>query len=388
MLILNIDVSDGLANGACGTVVGFDNTGDNVHVILVDFDSRRVGTKAIAESQYRQSYPTAVPIKRHEVQFFTGRGRRSVQAKRTQFPLTLAWACTIHKVQGKTLDTIVVSMKGRGRFMPGQAYVAVSRVRTERGLYLQGFDATAFRVNPAVEEEMRRLRQNLVQPIQAPVVFPHEEWLNIRLLNVRSYLEHLEDLKHDATLTSTDIFCFVETFLREGRRLQGSEHILQDANCFRADRPSSSGRGGGILTFAAEELSPLPLNISIHGLEYLALTVTKQTTQVNIVTIYRPPSMSTASFFEKFKHLVDLLQKDITTVIMGDFNVDLLQYPDHTIVRYMNTIGFYQLVSDATTDYGSMLDHVYVNRRDHVHVEIADTYYSDHDLVCVSLKVT
>jgi ATP-dependent exoDNAse (exonuclease V) alpha subunit len=100
MVTVNIDVSDGLANGACGSVVGIDNTNDTVHVILVEFDNRRVGLKAITESQYRQTYPTAVPIKRHNVQFYTGRGRRSVQAQRTQFPLTLAWACTIHKVQG------------------------------------------------------------------------------------------------------------------------------------------------------------------------------------------------------------------------------------------------------------------------------------------------
>ncbi len=82
----------------CGSVVGIYNTNDTVHAILVEFDNRRVGVKAITESQHR--HPTAVPIKRHNVQFYTGRGRRSVQAQHTQFPLTLAWACTIHKVQG------------------------------------------------------------------------------------------------------------------------------------------------------------------------------------------------------------------------------------------------------------------------------------------------
>ena len=98
MVTVNIDVSDGLANGVCGTVVGVCTTGDTVQTILVEFDSDRVGKQAISNSQHKSRYPKAVPITRQDVQFFTGRGRRSVEAKRTQFPLTLAWACTIHKV--------------------------------------------------------------------------------------------------------------------------------------------------------------------------------------------------------------------------------------------------------------------------------------------------
>jgi ATP-dependent exoDNAse (exonuclease V) alpha subunit len=109
-----------------------------------------VGKDAIANSQYKRSYPDAVPIKKQVVMFFTGKGRRSVEAKRTQFPLTLAWGCTIHKVQGKTMDKIVVCMEGRGTFMPGQAYVALSRVKNLNGLYLLGFEASSICINPAV----------------------------------------------------------------------------------------------------------------------------------------------------------------------------------------------------------------------------------------------
>ncbi|MDA0208297.1 MAG: DEAD/DEAH box helicase [bacterium] len=54
----------------------------------------------------------------------------------TQFPLTLAWAVTIHKSQGKTFDKVVIDM-GRGAFAHGQFYVALSRARTLDGIILR-----------------------------------------------------------------------------------------------------------------------------------------------------------------------------------------------------------------------------------------------------------
>lgn len=69
----------------------------------------------------------------------------------SQVPLILAWALTIHKSQGATMDTAEIDV-GSGIFECGQTYVALSRVKSLDGLYLTSFDATKIRINKKVKE--------------------------------------------------------------------------------------------------------------------------------------------------------------------------------------------------------------------------------------------
>jgi len=69
----------------------------------------------------------------------------------SQVPLILAWALTIHKSQGATLDTAEIDV-GSGIFECGQTYVALSRVKSLDGLYLTSFDAKRIRINKKVQQ--------------------------------------------------------------------------------------------------------------------------------------------------------------------------------------------------------------------------------------------
>jgi len=77
-------------------------------------------------------------VKKYEYDYRTNKIKEEATAEFTQFPLTLAWALTIHKSQGLTLDSIKVDLGGTGKaFATGQSYVALSRCKTMEGISLQ-----------------------------------------------------------------------------------------------------------------------------------------------------------------------------------------------------------------------------------------------------------
>lgn len=78
-----------------------------------------------------------------------------VVASISQLPLRLAWAITIHKSQGMTLDAAEMDLSKS--FVPGQGYVALSRVRTLEGITLLGLNRMALQVDPYVIELNKRL---------------------------------------------------------------------------------------------------------------------------------------------------------------------------------------------------------------------------------------
>lgn len=121
MLLKNIDPFNGLANGSLGTVIEMHNK--EVHV---EFDNG--ASCALSPETW---------------DFF--QGEESV-AQREQIPLRLAWAVTIHKSQGMSLDKVYCYLDKC--FAQGQAYVALSRATSREGLFLRGGTQIKIAANP------------------------------------------------------------------------------------------------------------------------------------------------------------------------------------------------------------------------------------------------
>jgi ATP-dependent DNA helicase PIF1 len=100
----------------------------------------------------------------------------------SQIPLILAWALTIHKSQGASLDAAEIDV-GSGIFECGQTYVALSRVKSLEGLYLTSFDANKIRINKKVKAFYENLN-----------IYQKENFENITEIKTN---EELQEEKYD-----------------------------------------------------------------------------------------------------------------------------------------------------------------------------------------------
>lgn len=142
MLLTNLDLEGGLANGSRGVVVDFvPDAGDPIVQFLVG--EPRTITRHSWES------PECAALHREQI------------------PLRVAYAITIHKSQGATLDCALVDI-GTSTFEYGQAYVALSRVRDLESLYVHNLVPSKIRAHPMVVRFYETLMDAVTEPVLEP----------------------------------------------------------------------------------------------------------------------------------------------------------------------------------------------------------------------------
>ncbi len=128
----------GYSNGTVGKVIGFEKN----MPIVETYDKKRI---------------VVTPIQ------WTVTEEEKVYAELVQVPLRLAWAITIHKSQGMTLSCAEVDLSKS--FVHGMGYVALSRVRSLKGIKLLGINQLALQVNPEITEYDKHLRHASIQEV-------------------------------------------------------------------------------------------------------------------------------------------------------------------------------------------------------------------------------
>ena len=212
---MNIDVTDGLTNGTMGIVtnVVIDERTGKMITILVSFDSKHVGQEAMHTSLYKSTNQNPVLIYETQATFPIHK-KASCQATRSQFPLTLAWAVTICKCQGLTLPEIVIDVTpAKGKFKPGEAYVAFSRVRTIEKLHIINYTQNQIHVSEHVEKEMKRLRKNILPQMPSHPFHNVPEGVKLLHINIGNVKTKIPDIKNDNIFQNADIIALNDTHL-------------------------------------------------------------------------------------------------------------------------------------------------------------------------------
>lgn len=125
---------EGFVNGTRARVVRFSNAGNPV-VLTTD--------------------GAEISVQQHTWRTYNDAGRYVV-AEVSQYPLRLAWAVTVHKSQGLSLDSAIIDLSQA--FTPGMGYVALSRVRSLEGLYLRGLGEQALDMDQVIAKFDKEIR--------------------------------------------------------------------------------------------------------------------------------------------------------------------------------------------------------------------------------------
>lgn len=137
----------GYYNGMLGTIVGFEGE-ENYPKVKLDSDFGRVVTAKPEEWTVTDE-------------------KEVILASYSQIPLRLAWAITVHKSQGMTLDTAEIDLSKT--FEAGQGYVALSRLKSWEGLYLTGINRVSLELDSLAVKADKRFQELSEE---------NEDWVN------------------------------------------------------------------------------------------------------------------------------------------------------------------------------------------------------------------
>ena len=225
---------DGIMNGARGFVQAVQTSKENpekVDVIWVIFNNESVGRLYRFEHNhlrkiFNPGHELSTPILPTRKNFKINFG--NVEYQRQNFPLSLAYALTAHKCQGETLDEVIIDFGPdkennlKNYICPGSFYVAITRVREGKKVFLRSFEKSFIQVNKKIEEKVESMIK--FRSYEYKKIYLDQKVFNIEnsemkigYLNINGLFEgnHCEYFNADRNLMNLDIIMLSETKLHK-----------------------------------------------------------------------------------------------------------------------------------------------------------------------------
>ena len=384
----NVDVEDGLTNGATGVVkqIDFRMEGTNrPSIIWVLFDDPRVGRTT--REKYRKLYNSSIntdwtPV--FDVQRTFILNYKTYQ--RIQFPLTPASGKSVWKAEGATVDRVVVDLSQEKRIVkiPHIHYVALSRVKRLKDLYILNLNEASMALDDDVNVEMHRLRtEATLELCYVPLYKTDPGKIKIAFNNARSLHKHFRDVEFEPNVLAADAIGFAET--RLCRRDENVHYALKRFRLIRlddAEKESGNRPHHGLALYVKEYFQiQKVVKMQCKSFEFLFAGICSiQRGCVQVVVLYKYPRSSQTDFRKDIHHhLRPVIDLNVRLVILGDFNIQI-DCVNTDFVKFMETsFRCRQQIKQSTTDSGSILDLIFLNCE--AFCDVVEAYWTDHKLV-------
>ncbi|CAF3421607.1 unnamed protein product [Rotaria socialis] len=389
MIIKNICVNDGLANGVTGRIVDYiENNNSKVSHIKIKCDSANVGRLHRISCPYCHGQDTICVTREIDT---IDQQDNNFQSKKgiKQFPLRLSWAMTIHKAQGITVDQVVISTKD---FLgSGMGYTALSRVRTLEGLFLIDLHFDKFYCNENIDRVLSQMKE---MKRKQPIFQQSSNYLNILSHNIEGLKCNFNAFRNHHLTQNADFICLTETWLSYKSLINkfnmSGYHLIHKSrsSLFSNDHLLHSQKRGGIAVYYRDSISfeetdsCEPLN-----LEHITFELLKE--KIIIVNCYRSPQQNKTEFLTNLDHHLKEIGIERKIILIGNLNENSLSEKSKPIETKLNTLGFINIYQNLpTTNNLTSLDCLYCNftlNQNH-HKGIGATYYSFHDTLMFSIN--
>ena len=384
----NVDVEDGLTNGATGVVkqIDFRMEGTNrPSIIWVLFDDPRVGRTT--REKYRKLYNSSIntdwtPV--FDVQRTFIVNYKTYQ--RIQFPLTPASGKSVWKAEGATVDRVVVDLSQEKpiRKIPHIHYVALSRVKRLKDLYILNMNEASMALDDDVNVEMHRLRtEAALELCYVPLYKTDPGKIKIAFNNARSLHKHFRDVEFEPNVLAADAIGFAET--RLCRRDENVHYALKRFRLIRlddAEKESGNRPHHGLALYVKEYFQiQKVVKMQCKSFEFIFAGIYSiQRGYVQVVVLYKYPRSSQTDFRKDIHHhLRPVIDLSVRLVILGDFNIQI-DCVNTEFVKVMETsFRCRQQIKQTTTDSGSILDLIFSNCE--AFCDVVEAYWTDHKLI-------
>ena len=391
-LITNIDVEDGLINGAQCIIKYIQTTLKDdkyiPYIVWAEFDTKDIGLNYRQKYSYlyssEQKNRSLTPIIKIKRTFIV----KHHWIHRIQFPLRQAAARTIHVSQSSTYPEIFVDLETISTppksFWEHMHYVAFSRVTSLRGLYIENINEKNISTSSKVSNYLQSTTAKEI--LKTENDFSHPKKLNIILHNTRSFKKYFSTIKENKIINKQQINIFLESKLCQHDK--SNNYTIPNYIIIRADQKNTTTPHYGIITYIQTKIQINKVEyMSTEKIDTLYTNITFNKEIILIFSIYNSPK-NLYTHFEK--HLLSTLQKKITAndhiIVIGDFNI---QYNSKNYIKLCSEMSKYKLKQYSTkytTINNTTIDLIFTNLEvDKVNYFFA--HWSDHNIIQCQIKI-